>query len=145
MPLLQILGYAVLLYIGWRVLRPYLSKSPLDNLPGPKSESWISGMWFTPMARYIGLTGKFGRQRRQDVPSPRIMGVPKRTCSAIRTAVRYTWTVKCKCRAVSAAGDYLKTSALSSTFRGNGSIRMIRGHSIAYTSRIRMFSRRARF
>ncbi|KAI0657159.1 cytochrome P450 [Cubamyces menziesii] len=40
---LQILGSALALYIGWRVIRFYLSKSPLDNLPGPESESFISG------------------------------------------------------------------------------------------------------
>ncbi|KAI0657157.1 cytochrome P450 [Cubamyces menziesii] len=67
MPLLQILGYAVLLYIGWRVLRPYLSKSPLDNLPGPKSESWISGNVGKMFHRresweyQRGLVAQFGR------------------------------------------------------------------------------------
>ncbi|KAH9890484.1 cytochrome P450 [Cubamyces lactineus] len=42
--LLQILGSALALYIGWRAVRFYLSKSPLDNLPGPESESFISNV-----------------------------------------------------------------------------------------------------
>ncbi|KAH9890481.1 hypothetical protein C8Q73DRAFT_792930 [Cubamyces lactineus] len=31
------------LYVGWRTLRSFLAKSPLDNIPGPESESFISG------------------------------------------------------------------------------------------------------
>ncbi|KAI0628826.1 cytochrome P450 [Trametes polyzona] len=40
---LQLLGYALVLYVGWRLVRPAIVKSSLDNIPGPASESWISG------------------------------------------------------------------------------------------------------
>ncbi|KAI0657156.1 cytochrome P450 [Cubamyces menziesii] len=40
----QLLGCLAALYVGWRILRFFISsKSPLDNIPGPASESFISG------------------------------------------------------------------------------------------------------
>ena len=34
---------ASILYVSWLVLRSFIVKSPLDNLPGPPRASWISG------------------------------------------------------------------------------------------------------
>ncbi|KAI0668342.1 cytochrome P450 [Trametes maxima] len=39
----QLLAYAVVVYVGWRLLRSTVFRSPLDNIPGPKSDSYISG------------------------------------------------------------------------------------------------------
>ncbi|KAI0333103.1 cytochrome P450 [Cubamyces sp. BRFM 1775] len=39
----QLIGCLAALYVGWRILRSFLSKSPLDNIPGPESESFSSG------------------------------------------------------------------------------------------------------
>ncbi|KAI0355161.1 cytochrome P450 [Trametes cingulata] len=39
----QLLGCALALYVGWRLLQARSSKSILDNLPGPKSESYLGG------------------------------------------------------------------------------------------------------
>ncbi|KAI0333105.1 cytochrome P450 [Cubamyces sp. BRFM 1775] len=67
MSLPQIIGYAIALYIGWRLVRPYFSRSPLDNLLGPESDSFVSGN----VARIFhrreaweyqrGLVAQFGR------------------------------------------------------------------------------------
>ncbi|KAI0668337.1 cytochrome P450 [Trametes maxima] len=44
MPLQQILTYAFVIYIGWRLLRAVTSKSPLANIPGPAHPtSYIGG------------------------------------------------------------------------------------------------------
>ncbi|KAI0333101.1 cytochrome P450 [Cubamyces sp. BRFM 1775] len=41
---LQLVGCLLAaLYAMWRLVRPLVSKSPLDNLPGPECDSWISG------------------------------------------------------------------------------------------------------
>ncbi|KAI0373128.1 cytochrome P450 [Pilatotrama ljubarskyi] len=42
-PLQQLLGCALALYIGWRLLRAKLSKSILDNISGPKPGSYVGG------------------------------------------------------------------------------------------------------
>lgn len=39
----QLAGYAFVLYVGWRLLRPFISKSPLDNIPGVANDSFLSG------------------------------------------------------------------------------------------------------
>lgn len=39
----QLIGYALLLYVGWRFLRSLFSKSTLDNIPGPPNDSYIKG------------------------------------------------------------------------------------------------------
>ncbi|KAI0333104.1 cytochrome P450 [Cubamyces sp. BRFM 1775] len=40
----QLFGCLAALYVGWRFLRFFVTKkSPLDNIPGPASESFISG------------------------------------------------------------------------------------------------------
>ena len=33
----------IILYISWLVLRPFVTRSPLDNLPGPPPESLLTG------------------------------------------------------------------------------------------------------
>ncbi|RPD79153.1 cytochrome P450 [Lentinus tigrinus ALCF2SS1-7] len=33
----------IALYVSWIVLRPFLTRSSLDNLPGPPPESWLNG------------------------------------------------------------------------------------------------------
>ncbi|KAH9846398.1 cytochrome P450 [Lenzites betulinus] len=38
-----LIGYAFVVYIGWRVLRSVLYKSPLANIPGPPSDSYLTG------------------------------------------------------------------------------------------------------
>ncbi|KAI0717432.1 cytochrome P450 [Cerioporus squamosus] len=47
MALLESLPQAALagiaLYVSWIILRPFLTRSSLDNLPGPPSESWYFG------------------------------------------------------------------------------------------------------
>ncbi|OJT02021.1 Cytochrome P450 3A24 [Trametes pubescens] len=39
----QLAGYALVLYVGWRLLRSFLSKPPLDNIPGVTSDSFFFG------------------------------------------------------------------------------------------------------
>ncbi|OJT02020.1 Docosahexaenoic acid omega-hydroxylase CYP4F3 [Trametes pubescens] len=41
----QLAGYALVLYLGWRLLRATILKpaSPLDNIPGPPSDGWMRG------------------------------------------------------------------------------------------------------
>ncbi|KAH9854630.1 cytochrome P450 [Lenzites betulinus] len=39
----QLAGYAFVLYVSLRLLRWFLQKSPLDVIPGPPPDSWISG------------------------------------------------------------------------------------------------------
>ncbi|KAI0657158.1 cytochrome P450 [Cubamyces menziesii] len=39
----QLLGCLAAFYVGWRILRFFVGRSPLDNIPGPASESFISG------------------------------------------------------------------------------------------------------
>ncbi|KAI8974228.1 cytochrome P450 [Trametes punicea] len=41
--ILQLLGWAILLRIGWWILRSVSSPSPLDNVPGPATASYLSG------------------------------------------------------------------------------------------------------
>ncbi|EIW61014.1 uncharacterized protein TRAVEDRAFT_46239 [Trametes versicolor FP-101664 SS1] len=41
--ILQLAGYALALYVGWRLLRWNLYKSPLDNIPGVANHSLIAG------------------------------------------------------------------------------------------------------
>lgn len=33
-----------LVWLAWKVLRLYLTRSPLDNVPGPPRASWLTGM-----------------------------------------------------------------------------------------------------
>ncbi|TBU57392.1 cytochrome P450 [Dichomitus squalens] len=33
----------VVLYVSWLILKPFVIKSPLGNIPGPPRESWLSG------------------------------------------------------------------------------------------------------
>ena len=33
-------------YLSWRLLRPFVVKTSLDNLPGPPSPSFVEGPWF---------------------------------------------------------------------------------------------------
>ena len=33
------------LYLAWRLFRPYFLTSNIYNLPGPQSDSWWAGMW----------------------------------------------------------------------------------------------------
>lgn len=42
-PLQQLLAGALALYAAWRVVRMLFSKSPVDNIPGPDSESYLTG------------------------------------------------------------------------------------------------------
>ncbi|RPD65435.1 cytochrome P450 [Lentinus tigrinus ALCF2SS1-7] len=42
----------IILYLSWVVLRPLLSPSCLDNLPGPPSKSWFSGNLKQFMSRH---------------------------------------------------------------------------------------------
>ena len=39
----QFLGCLAALYVGWRILHSFLLRSPLHNIPGPTSDSFISG------------------------------------------------------------------------------------------------------
>ncbi|KAI0648480.1 cytochrome P450 [Trametes meyenii] len=39
----QLVAYGFLLYVGWRLLRSTRRRSPLDNIPGPKSDSYMLG------------------------------------------------------------------------------------------------------
>lgn len=41
--ILQLAGYAFVLYVGWRLLRSTFYKSPLDNVPGIANDSLIAG------------------------------------------------------------------------------------------------------
>lgn len=41
--IIQLAGYALVLYVGWRLLRWNLYKSPLDNIPGVANNSLIAG------------------------------------------------------------------------------------------------------
>ncbi|EJF63643.1 cytochrome P450 [Dichomitus squalens LYAD-421 SS1] len=34
---------AAVLYVSWLILKPFVVKSPLDNIPGPPRNSWLSG------------------------------------------------------------------------------------------------------
>lgn len=34
---------APLVWLAWKVLRLYLTRSPLDNVPGPPRASWLAG------------------------------------------------------------------------------------------------------
>ncbi|KAK7676950.1 hypothetical protein QCA50_020068 [Cerrena zonata] len=43
MALLQVLASVSLVWLIWQVARNYLLKSPLDNIPGPKPSSWLTG------------------------------------------------------------------------------------------------------
>ncbi|KAH9890482.1 cytochrome P450 [Cubamyces lactineus] len=64
----QLLGCLAALYVGWRILRFFVvAKSPLDNIPGPASESFISGgieKIMDPRAAWDyqrGLVERYGR------------------------------------------------------------------------------------
>ncbi|KAI0333106.1 cytochrome P450 [Cubamyces sp. BRFM 1775] len=63
----QLLGYLVALYVGWRILRSFARRSPLENIPGPASESFISGnveKIMDPRASWDyqrGLVERYGR------------------------------------------------------------------------------------
>lgn len=39
----QLVGFALALYVGWRLLRALLFKSSLDKIPGVASDSFFSG------------------------------------------------------------------------------------------------------
>ncbi|KAI0823858.1 cytochrome P450 [Trametes gibbosa] len=39
----QFVGYAFVFYVGLRLLRSAFSRSPLENIPGPSSDSYITG------------------------------------------------------------------------------------------------------
>ncbi|KAI0668322.1 cytochrome P450 [Trametes maxima] len=39
----QLLGYAIVIFAGWRLLRATIFKSSLENLPGPKPISFVRG------------------------------------------------------------------------------------------------------
>ena len=43
MALSEFVFLAAALYFSWSFLRPFIVKSPLDNLPGPPSPSFIGG------------------------------------------------------------------------------------------------------
>ncbi|KAI0648489.1 hypothetical protein C8Q79DRAFT_1008809 [Trametes meyenii] len=40
---LQFIGYSLIFYVGWWLLRRATYRSPLSNIPGPKSDSFIRG------------------------------------------------------------------------------------------------------
>ncbi|KAI0355165.1 cytochrome P450 [Trametes cingulata] len=42
-PLQQLLAGALVLYVLWRFTRSFSVKSPVDNIPGPQSDSYITG------------------------------------------------------------------------------------------------------
>ena len=31
-------------WVVWRLIRNFVMRSPLDNIPGPRSESWLKGV-----------------------------------------------------------------------------------------------------
>ncbi|KAI0781533.1 cytochrome P450 [Trametes elegans] len=41
--LLQLIASVLAVYVGWRLLRPFVVKSPLDNIPGTQSDSFLWG------------------------------------------------------------------------------------------------------
>ncbi|OSD02143.1 cytochrome P450 [Trametes coccinea BRFM310] len=43
MVLYQFVVYGLTLYLAWRMLRRFVSRSPLDNIPGPESSSYLTG------------------------------------------------------------------------------------------------------
>ncbi|KAI9069463.1 cytochrome P450 [Trametes sanguinea] len=39
----QVITYGLAMYLAWRILRRFVSKSPLDNIPGPNASSYLTG------------------------------------------------------------------------------------------------------
>ena len=44
--LVALVVLSVILYFGWRFVRNYIVKSPLDKIPGPPPASIISGVYY---------------------------------------------------------------------------------------------------
>ena len=43
-PPFTILFTLAIAWIVWRLIRNFVMRSPLDNIPGPRSESWLKGV-----------------------------------------------------------------------------------------------------
>ena len=54
LPNLSQLGVLVLAsYVAWILFKPYVVKSTIDNIPGPRSPSWLTGSDYSFDMHYL--------------------------------------------------------------------------------------------
>lgn len=51
-PLQEAFAGAIVVYLAWRVARAFFATSPVDNIPGPKSPSFLAGRFCGFSCRY---------------------------------------------------------------------------------------------